>query len=94
MKCFYIALSSLGGEAIVLVAFGAHFFKDVSRSQLESAAKSLLTAAERKDLYKAEKSKFVLPLAKAFVRKGIVKIASSSKITTLTRNNLKKVGTF
>lgn len=93
--CFVCeGLSPQSGEAVVIVAFGAHFFKDVARTQLESAAKSLLTPAERKRLVKAEKSKFVLPLAKAFLERGIVKVDKGCKLSKLSRNNLQKVGTF
>ena len=87
-------LSLASGEAIVLVAFGAHFFKDIACNQLESAAKSLLSQKDRKHLLKAEKNKFIQPLAKAFVEQRIVKISEGSKMSSLTRNNLEKIGKF
>ena len=90
----HAGLSTQSGEAVIIVAFGAHFFKDITRSQLESAAKSLLTPDERKALHKAEKAKFVLPLAKALIDREIIKVNKGANMSRLTRNNLQKIGTF
>ena len=79
MYAFFTDLSMQSGEAIVIVAFGAHFLKNVARNQLKSAAKSLLSPKDGKDLQKAEKHRFIFPLAKAFVNKGIVKIHKAAK---------------
>ena len=73
-------------------ANGAHFLKEVTRSQLLSAAKRLLPVRERRNLCGAEKTSLLVPLATAFVTNNIVKI--SGNIGNLTRNNVKKVGTF
>lgn len=77
-----------------MTTFGAHFVKEISRGQLEAAAKSLLPPETRRKLVKAEKSQFILPLAKAFVNKNIVKITKGVNFSSLTRNDVKKIKTF
>ena len=81
-------------EAVLLTAFGAHFLKEVSRSQLESAAKSLLSQQIIQQLKKADKGDFSMPLAEAFLKKGIVKVAEGCNLRNLSRGDLKKVGPF
>ena len=73
-------------------AYGAHFLKEVRRSQPLSAAKSLLPLAERRSLSGAEKSAMLMPLARAFVINKIVKVKGN--VGNLTRNNVEKIGTF
>jgi len=73
------------------VAFGAHFFKDISRQQLESAVKSLNI---QENLKRAEKNEFIFPLAKALLTKGIIKIKKNAKMDNLCRDDLKKVKPF
>ena len=58
-------------EVVIMVAFGAHFIKEVSRTQLNAAVKSLLPSKQRKLLSGAEKSKLIKPLAKMFLYKGM-----------------------
>lgn len=89
-----IGLSAKSGEVIVMTAFTAHFLKDISRSQLMSAAKSLLSSHDRKQLHGAEKSHFMVPLGKAFVENGIVRIDKGACVESLVRNNASKIGTF
>ena len=79
---------------MVMTAFGAHFIKEVSRSQLCAAAKSILPPNQRKQLQHAEKSKFYIPLAKMFIFKNIVGIKKHSDVKNLCRNDVEKVGTF
>lgn len=81
------------GEAVVLTAFGAHFFKEV-RSQLESAAKSLLHPDVQQALRKKDKVDFIIPLARAFIKKQIVKLSSKAEYKSLARDDITKVGTF
>ena len=82
------------GKAVIQTVFGAHFLKEVSRAQLESAAKSLLPPHIQQQLRKADKGEYVIPLAKAFLRKGIIKLSANADFKSLTRENIKKVGTF
>ena len=87
-------LSEKSAQVIVMEAYGAHFLKEVSRSQLLSAAKALLPVCERKKLCGSEKTGLLLPLARAFVFNNIVRIKSKIKSGCLTRNNVEKIGTF
>ena len=64
---------------VVIVAFRAHFLKEVARSQLVSASKSLLASDIRKLLNGADKSQFLVPLAKAFVNWQIVRGTSGGE---------------
>lgn len=73
-------------------AFGAHFLKEVTRSKLLSAAKSLLPIRERRNLCGANKTALLLSLARAFVTNNIVRIMGN--IGNLTRNNVENIGTF
>ena len=79
-------------EAVILAAFGAHFFKEVSQSQLESAAKSLLPLKTVSQ--KGDKRDYIMPLAEAFLKKGIIKVVGRSNLKNLARGDLKKVGPF
>ena len=89
-----IGISSKSAEVIVACAFQAHFIKEVSRQQLSGAARVLLTKQEAKDLRSAEKKKFVIPLAMAFLKKKIVGVKKGSTISNLTQNCVRKIGTF
>ena len=82
------------GEAIVLTAFGAHFFKEISRAQLESAARSFLSPGPQQALRKADKVDFIIPLARAFLRRRIVKLLPKANFKSLAREDVIKVGTF
>ena len=53
-------------EAVLLTAFGAHFLQEVLRSQLESAAKSLLSQQIIQQLRKANKEDFQCLLQRPF----------------------------
>ena len=89
---FTTGLSEKSAQVIVMEAYGAHFMKEVRRSQLLSAAKSLLPLAERRSLSGAKKSTMLMPLARAFVMNKIVKVKGN--VGNLTRNNVEKIGTF
>ena len=86
---FTTDLSEKSARVIVMEAYGAHFLKEVSRSQLLSAAKSLLPIDQRRNLCGVEKTSLLLPLARAFIMNNIVKIKGN-----LTRVNVEKIGTF
>ena len=68
-----------------MCAFGAHAIKEVSRSQLCAAAKSLLSMDVKKQLNGAEKKKFIKPLANAFLESNIVTIEDGANIENLSR---------
>jgi len=91
---FHIDMSNTSAEAVVLTAFGAHFLKEVSRSQLESAAKSLLATNVLTNLKKADKGDFIIPLAEALIKHKIVKVVEDADWKQLGRQDLEKVGTF
>ena len=76
-----------------MTAFAVHFLKEVSRSQLQSAARKLLTKQEKIWLQPLEKSEFLLPLAKAFIKKKVVKIKKGANPQT-SRDDLIKISPF
>ena len=76
-----------------MAAFTAHFLKEISHTQLLSAAKRLMPE-DKKRLATLEKNDFLVPLGKVFVEKGIVKIRKGADIKDLSRNAVDKVGTF
>ena len=77
----------MSAEAVVLTAFGAHFLKKVPRSQLESAAKSLLPTEVICQLKKIRQIS-LSPCGSIF-EKGIVKIADSANLRNLARDDIK-----
>ena len=85
---FTTELTAQSAEAIVLVAFGAHFYKDISRGQLESAAKSFGIPK------KHEKSDYMAPLAKSLLNNGFIKIYRNADFTSLGRDDIKRVKPF
>ena len=76
-----------------MVAFGAHFLKEISRTQMLSAAKRLLPL-QKKTLNSLEKNEFLVPLGTAFVEQGIIAIRKGALVKDLSRNDIEKVGTF
>ena len=87
-------MSQKSAEVIVIYAFGAHFMKEVSHSQLSAATKTLLPVNERKILHGAEKSRFVKSLAAQFIIKKIVSVKCGAMIQNLVREDVTKQGTF
>ena len=74
-----------------MTAFAAHFLKEVSRSQLQSAARSLLPDKERKTL---EKGEFMIPLGKAFLKNDIIHVKTGADMKSLSRSDVQKIGPF
>ena len=74
-----------------MVAFGAHQYKEIGRTQLASAVKFFRLP---KSLGKAEKPQLAIPLATSFLDKKIVQIKDGANITTLCRQDVSKCGTF
>ena len=89
----YIDLTEKSGGVIVMVAFGAHFLKEISRTQMLSAAKRLLPH-QKKTLNSLEKNEFLIPLGKAFVEHSIIAIRKGALVKDLSCNDVEKVGTF
>ena len=75
-----------------MVAFGAHFLKEISRTQMLSAAKQLLPL-QKKTLNSLEMNEFLIPLGKAFVENSIIAIRKGALVKDLSRDDVKKVGT-
>ena len=86
-------MTQKSGAVIVVTAFSSHFLKEISRTQLLSAAK-ILIPQNKKKYSTFEKNDFLLPLGKAFVEKAIVKIREGADVKNLSRNDVEKVGTF
>ena len=76
-----------------MCAFDAHSFKEISRSQLASAAKFFIRDKKR-DMGKAEKVQLFGPLASVFLDRGIVVIREGATITNLSCNDISKEKTF
>jgi len=95
MYIYYITsvteLTAEGAEAIVLIAFGAHFYKEISKGQLESAAKSF---GLKLNLKKSDKQMFAIPLACALLNNSIIKLSKHADISNLCRSDIKKVRPF
>ena len=90
-----IGLTLKSAEVVVLVAFESHTFKQISRSQLESAGKTLnIPIAIRRSLIKGGKIDYLIPLAKGFLQEGIVKIKKEASLASLSRESVKKAKTF
>lgn len=81
-------------QIVVAVAFEELFIKSVTKQQISAAAKSLLPRNQTKQLKGAEKSKFLPPLAKAFLENKIVKVKKGVAMEKITRDDVKKVKTF
>jgi len=45
-------------------------------------------------LRKADKRNYIIPLAKAFVKRGIIKLRVQASFERLSREDISKVGTF
>ena len=90
-----IDLTQQSATVIILCAFGVHNLKEVSRVQLQSACRFFnRDQKERKLITKAEKSELLIPLARHFIREGIVVVQGGVDISHLNRNNVTKEKTF
>ena len=61
---------------------------------MASAAKYFLPPEQKKDLAKADKAQYLLPLADAFVKNKIVTLLEGADKGNLNRNDVRKEGTF
>jgi len=87
-------LSEKSAEAVLLTMFGVHFYKEITRGQLESAAKSLLPTNIVTSLKKADKEDYAMPLAKVFIKNGIAELKKDADLKELGREDITKVGIF
>ena len=74
--------------------FGAHTYREVTRTQLASAIRYFTKGEERKILSKKEKHELVNPLARMFLKKGIVIIRKGANLNNLSVEDVNKEGTF
>ena len=88
---FAIVLNANSAEAVVLAAFEAHFLKDLTRAQLNSALKSLCSTEEQNNLSGKEKSKLVIPVATQLIAKNYVRIEDGIKLGSITRDDVQKL---
>ena len=80
---------------IVMVAFGAHGIKEVSRTQLAGAIKIYASAGEKKDLLKLDKKEMILPVAEIFIKNKIVKLVHTDIYSKdFSRDKVFKTGIF
>ena len=90
---FIIELTEKSGGTIIVAAFGAHLIKEISRTQLLSAARRLLTIEEKR-LQTYEKNDFMVPLGREFLERNIVRITNKgASIANLSRGDVEN-GTF
>ncbi len=89
-----IGLSSKSAEIIIMAAFEAHRFKDVSRTQMSSALKSVCPPSCRKGLKSADKVALTIPLGAALAAKNIVTIKAGADLGNLKRGDATKDGTL
>ena len=74
-----------------MVAFGAHQFREIGRTQLASAVKFFQLP---KSLTKAENLQLAIPLAAAFLQNNVVSIAEGADMGSLCCQDVMKCGTF
>ena len=76
---------------IVMVAFGAHGIKEVSRTQLAGATLQQV----KKDLLKLDKKEMILPVAQIFIKHKIVKLVHTDiHSKDFSRDKVFKTGIF
>jgi len=92
MLNFVTEMTISSAEAIVSMAFGAHHVRQIQRGQMELAVRTLGVS---ENLKRAEKHEFIMPIARALLNRGIIKIAAKdANIRNLCQNDLKKVKAF
>ena len=91
---FSTELSEDSARTIVMCAFGAHTYREVTRTQLASAIRYFTKGEERKTLTKKEKHELVSPLARMFLKKEIVTIRKEANLNNLSVQDVNKEGTF
>ena len=85
-------MSTKSAITVIMTAFMAHRFKDITRGQLLSALNSLKKNSG--EFRSADKAKLVLPLAVALIDGKVVKVAPWAKLDNLTMVDCSKIGTL
>ena len=70
---FFLDNILCNAAVLVVVTFGAHAIKEISRTQLAGANKLYASAGE-KTFLKLDKRDMILPVAQIFIRQKIVKL--------------------
>ena len=83
-------MSTKSCEVIIMTAFMADRFKDISQGQLLSALNSL--SKNSSEFRSADKAKMAKPLATALVRSRVVKVVPWAKLANICMQDCKKVG--
>ena len=76
---------------VIMVAVGAHSLKEVSRTQLAGVVKLYGTPEEKREVLKLDKKKVIGPVAKMFIREGIITVEGAGH-GDCDRNNVIKTG--
>ena len=87
-------LSMKSAEVLVACAFKEAFVKAVTRGQLMSAARKLLSKEKAAELRTAEKQKMIIPLALAVLKNRTVGVRKGQDIQNLIQNSVKKIGKY
>ena len=90
MFTFYLEMTMQNASVVVMVAFGAHAIKDITRTQL--AVKLYAAPGERKELLKLDKKDMIPEVAQMFQREGIVSVQGDAK--EFSCDNIIKTGIF
>ena len=77
---------------VIMVAFGAHSIKEVSRTQLAGVIKLYGTAEEKRELLKMDKKKMICPVADMFLREKIVTVTVKGGGDCYDFDNIVKTG--
>ena len=81
-------------EVVVMAVFQQHGIKDVSRSQLFGAMRVLCSQEVKRKHRATDKTSLLLPVAKAFISRGICAVSIGADIGKLVPSDVKKVETF
>ena len=91
--CRFICLAAIttkSAEVVIQCAFNAHRMKEVSRQQLQSAARRFKLQISSKN-----KASLLIPVAAALIKNQIVKVASwLGDYSNLTRMDVCKMSVF
>ena len=87
-------MSEQSARTIIMCAFGAHSYQEVSRTQLASAIRYFMKGQQKKTMNKAEKHQLVGPLAAIFIQENIVKVREGASLSVLSIDDVTEEGTF
>ena len=90
MCAFYLEIIHWNAAIIVMVLFGAHSIKDVSRVQVLQNCMQL----QKREILKLDKKEMIRLVAEMFVRKNLVSIEGNMDTETLKRDKVIENGVF